>query len=211
MPDAVTPKGNGVLDTCAMARTCGPSTSDLLPPMRLPPAPVPWALRPLHALQRRRHGRVLEPTALWTWRPAAMLGFLSLFGLLRRRRSPVPQMLRALASVRVSQLADCAFCVDLNSALLAGEDGQARLGEVSRWRHSAVFSEEERLVLEYAEAMTATPPEVDDALMDRLKARFEPAAIVELSAVIGLQNMSARFNHALGARAHGFCSLPGAD
>lgn len=179
--------------------------------MRLPPAPAPWYLRPLHALQRRRHGCVLEPTALWTWRPAAMLGFLALFGLLRRRRSPMPAMLRALASVRVSQMADCAFCVDLNSAMLAGEDGQARLGEVSRWRESAAFDDDERLVLEYAEAMTCTPPAVDEALLSRLKARFEPAAIVELSAVIGLQNMSARFNHALGAQAHGFCALPGAD
>lgn len=178
--------------------------------MRLPPAPAPWFLRPLHALQRRRHGRVLEPTALWTWRPTAMLGFLALFGLLRRRRSPMPAMLRALASVRVSQLADCAFCVDLNSALLAGTGGQDRLGEVSRWRDSPVLSDDERLVLEYAEAMTATPPTVDDALVARLKARFEPAALVELTAVIGLQNMSARFNHALGAQAHGFCTLPSA-
>lgn len=177
--------------------------------MRLPEPRPAWYLRPLHAWQRRRHGRLLEPTALWSYRPAAMLGFLGLFGLLRRRRSPVPSLLRALASVRVSQVVDCAFCVDLNGAMLAGEDAAGRLAEVARWRDSPVFDDTERLVLAYAEAMSATPPAVDDALMARLQARFKPEAVVELTAVIGLQNMSARFNNALGAQAHGFCGLPG--
>ena len=193
-----------------MARACGLSNECCTLDMRLPPASPPWYLRPLHALQRRRHGRVLEPTALWTWRPAAMLGFLALFGLLRRKRSPMPALLRALASVRVSQVADCAFCVDLNSAMLAGEGGADRLMAVADWRHSPVFSADERLVLAYAEAMSATPPTVDDALVAQLRARFGDEALVELTAVIGLQNMSARFNHALGAQAHGFCALPGA-
>lgn len=65
----------------------------------------------------------------------------------------------------------------------------------------------ERLALEYAEAMTQTPPVVDDALFERLRAAFSPAAIVELTAGIALQNLSARCNAALGAQAHGFCTI----
>ncbi len=173
--------------------------------MRLPAARPTWFIRPLWWWQQRRHGRVLEPTALWSWRPVAMLGFLGLFGLLRRKRSPLPQRLRALVSVRVSQLVGCAFCIDLNAALMAGDATAPLLAQLADWRDLSGFAAQERLALEYAEAMSATPPTVDDAMMARLQSAFEPAAIVELSAVVALQNMSARFNTALDANAHGFC------
>lgn len=178
--------------------------------MRLPPPAVPWYLWPLLAWQRHRHGRVLEPTAMWAWRPGPLLGFLGLFALLRRRASPVPARLRALASVRVSQVVDCAFCVDLNGALFLRDGDAAELADLAGWRDATRYNDTERLVLEYAEALSATPPAVSDALMARLTATFEPSAIVELTAVVALQNMSARFNNALDARAHGFCALPGA-
>ncbi len=173
--------------------------------MRLPTPRPTWFIRPLWWWQVRRHGSVLEPTALWSWRPVAMLGFLGLFGLLRRKRSPLPQRLRALVSVRVSQVVGCAFCIDLNAALMAGEAAAPLLAQVAQWRASPDFEPQERLALEYAEAMSATPPTVDDDMMARLRAAFEPEAIVELSAVVALQNMSARFNTALDANAHGFC------
>lgn len=176
--------------------------------MRLPPAPVPWYLRPLLAWQRRRHGGVLEPTAMWAWRPAPMFGFLALFALLRRRASPLPARLRALAAVRVSQVVGCDFCVDLNGAHFLRDGSAAELAELAGWRGAARYTDSERLVLEYAEAMTATPPAVGDELMRRLQAVFTPQAIVELTAVLALQNMSARFNHALDTQAHGFCVLP---
>lgn len=177
--------------------------------MRLPQPAVPWYLLPLLAWQRHRHGRVLEPTAMWAWRPAPMLGFLGLFALLRRRASSVPARLRALASVRVSQVVDCAFCVDLNGALFLRDGDPAELADLAAWRAASRYTETERLVLEYAEAMSATPPAVTDALMARLATTFEPPAIVDLTAVVALQNMSARVNNALDARAHGFCALPG--
>lgn len=176
--------------------------------MRLPPPTGRWA-RLLHWLQRRRHGAVLEPTALWSHRPAAHLAFVALFRALRRRKSPVSPRLQALAALRVSQLTTCAFCIDLNAAMLrdAGLSEAAALA-VPDWRASSAFDATERLVLEYAEAMTRCPPDVDDALFARLRERFSPEAIVELTAVIALQNMSARFNAALQAQAHGFCPLP---
>ena len=145
---------------------------------------------------------------MWAWRPAPMLGFLALFSMLRRRASPVPSRLRALASVRVSQVVDCAFCVDLNAALFLRDGDAVELAELAGWRDAARYTDSERLVLEYAEAMSATPPAVSDALMTQLKSAFTPVAIVELTAVVALQNMSARFNNALDARAHGFCVLP---
>ena len=178
--------------------------------MRLPAAPPAWYLRPLHARQRRRHGHVLQPTALWSWRPGAFVAFLALFRAVRRKDAPVGLALRTLAAVRVAQMNRCDFCIDLNTSLLlesGGVDRDKALA-IGRWRDSDAFDATERMVLEYAEAMTATPPAVDDALFARLREAFGPEAIVELTAGIALQNLSARFNAALGAEAEGFCALP---
>lgn len=177
--------------------------------MRLPPTRAAWPLRPLLALQRRRHGAVLEPTALWAYRPRALLAFLALFRALRGRRSPLSASLRSLVSLRVSQLTNCAFCVDMNAALLADSGVTATKAlALADWRKAADFDERERLALEYSEAVTATPPTVSDELFARLRAQFAANAIVELTAVIAFQNLSARFNAALRAEPHGFCAIP---
>ncbi len=83
--------------------------------------------------------------------------------------------------------------------------------EVSSWRESDAFSDDERLVLEYAEGMTATPVQVSDELFERLRARFDEAAIVELTASIAIENYRGRFNHAVGLGSEGFCELPSAN
>jgi AhpD family alkylhydroperoxidase len=180
--------------------------------MRLPPPPPRWTTRLLHTLQRRRYGQVLEPTALWSYRPAAQFAFLTLFRTLRGRRSPLPASLRALVSLRVSQLTTCAFCVDLNASMLrdAGVSEETALA-LPGWRYDPRFGAAERIALAYTEAMTASPPAVDDALFERVRAAFPPEAIVELTAVIAFQNMSARFNAALQAQAYGFCALPATE
>lgn len=61
--------------------------------------------------------------------------------------------------------------------------------------------------------MTSTPVEVPDALFDQLKARFNPAQLVELTAAIAWENYRARFNHAFGIESANFgegavCALP---
>lgn len=175
---------------------------------RLPDTRPAWYLRPWFALQRRRLGAVPEPLRLWARAPRALLAFLALFRALRPRAAAPVARLRALVAVRVSQLLGCAYCIDLNGALLleAGADG-AMLARVAGWREESGFTTDERLALEYAEAVTATPPAVDDALLARLRAAFGDDGVVELTAMIGLQNLSARFNAALGAAPHGFCRL----
>lgn len=72
------------------------------------------------------------------------------------------------------------------------------------WRASVDLSERERLALELAERMTATPPAVENALFDSLSALFEPAEIVEMAAVCAFENYRARLNVALGVEGHGF-------
>lgn len=91
---------------------------------------------------------------------------------------------------------------------MEGDEGEAKLREAANWRASKLFSEEERLALDYAERMTITGERVDDALFVRLKARFSEAQIVELTAAIALENFRSKFNPPLGIAAQGFCLIP---
>ena len=79
---------------------------------------------------------------------------------------------------------------------------------LDRWRDSNLFDADERMVLEYAEAMTRSDLAVDDTLMERLKSRFGDDASVELTGLIAFQNMSSKFNSALAVPSQGFCRLP---
>ncbi len=74
-----------------------------------------------------------------------------------------------------------------------------------------MFTPLERDVMEYAEAMTNTPPTVTDELSARLLDRLGPAAMVELTAHIAFSNLSTRTNVALGIESQGFssaCEVP---
>ena len=66
------------------------------------------------------------------------------------------------------------------------EGGLEKLAEVTTWRDSTLFSEAERLALEYAERITYTDRKVDDALVDELKKHYSDAQIVELTAGLAL-------------------------
>lgn len=83
-----------------------------------------------------------------------------------------------------------------------------KLAEVTAWRESTLFSEAERLALEYAERITYTDRKVDEALVDDLKKHFSEAQIVELTAAIAMENFRSKFNPPLGIEAQGFCVVP---
>jgi alkylhydroperoxidase family enzyme len=89
-----------------------------------------------------------------------------------------------------------------------GDGGEAKLLAVREWRDSPLFSEAERLALEYAECMTITGQSVDDALFARVRQHYDEAQIVELTAAIAFENFRSKFNPTLGIAAQGFCPLP---
>ena len=82
-----------------------------------------------------------------------------------------------------------------------------KIREVPAWRESPRFSEMERVALEYAEAMTITGQRVGDELFARLRALFDEAQIVELTAAVALENFRSKFNVPLGVEAQGFCVI----
>jgi alkylhydroperoxidase family enzyme len=86
--------------------------------------------------------------------------------------------------------------------------GEAKLKEVTSWRQSTLFSEAERVALEYAERVTITTEHPDDELFERLKRHFTEAQLVELTAAIAFENFRSKFNPSLGIEAQGFCLIP---
>jgi alkylhydroperoxidase family enzyme len=80
---------------------------------------------------------------------------------------------------------------------------------VPRWRESDVFTPLERDVLEYAEAMTHTPPTVTDELSAKLLGELGAPAMVELTAWIAVANLFTRTNASLGIEAQGFAAACG--
>lgn len=170
-------------------------------------AALPWYLRPLFWLQKRRWGQVLVPALTWARVPSFYLALAAFYAAIERKGSPLEPSLRSLVQSRVSQLDDCAFCIDLNSMLAAERAGSLEKAlAVSEWRQNALYSPRERLALEYAEAVTAS--RVNDVLAHRVTAEFGENTMVELTGLIAFQNMSAKFNAALDIPAQGFCRMP---
>lgn len=171
-------------------------------------AEYPWFIRLFFWKQKRTYGKVLEPGLLWGRSPWAFATVAMLYGALNRDASPLSPALRSLVTVRVSQINHCAFCVDINSATLlkrgVTEDKVLALPE---WRSSGLYSDDERLALDYAEAMTIAEPGVSDDLRRRLKARWDDDTIVELTGLIAFQNLSSKFNAALDVPPQGFCMI----
>ena len=174
-----------------------------------PPNRYPWFVRLFFWKQKRTYGQVLDPGLLWGRTPWVFAAMALLYGAINRRRSPIEPPLRSLVTVRVSQINHCAFCVDINAATLIkrGAD-MAKIDALADWRDSPLFSERERLALDYAEAMTDSGRRVDDALFARLRQTFDEDAIVELTGLVAFQNLSSKFNSALDVPPQGFCQIP---
>jgi AhpD family alkylhydroperoxidase len=180
--------------------------------MRIAAKPLnryPWYLRPFFWSQQHKYGAVLDSALLWARAPRLFLGVATLYGMIDRRTSPIEPALRSLITVRVSQINHCSFCVDLNSATLLKRGASAEKVEaLDRWRDSNLFDARERTALEYTEAITYSDRGVDDDLMARLKQHFDDDAVVELTGLVAFQNLSSKFNAALGVAPQGFCRLP---
>jgi alkylhydroperoxidase family enzyme len=158
---------------------------------------------------RKKLGHVPEQLGVMWHNPAVLRAFL---GLSRKTESwhACDRQLKSFAHMATVAMVGCRFCLDFGYFQAHNEKlDLAKARELPRWRESSLFTSLERDVLEYAEAMTQTPPEVSDELSARLLKQLGAAALVELTAVIGFANVASRTNVALGIEAEGFASACG--
>lgn len=122
------------------------------------------------------------------------------------------QQLKYLAVMATAVAIECSWCMDFgyHESHSAGLD-MAKIEAVPHWRSSSVFSPPERRVLEYAEAMTVTPPTVTDDMTEALRQDLGDDGLVELTMMVCVENLRSRFNAALGMQSQGFsesCRIP---
>ncbi len=155
-------------------------------------------------MSRKMLGDVAEPVEV-AWHNRKVLNFSFSIGRKAQKWDQCDESLKSFAHMAVASLVGCSFCLDLGYFQAHNEGlDLAKAREVPRWRESGVFTPLERDVMEYAEAMTHTPPTVTDELSARLLAVLGPAALVELTAVIALANLYTRSNTALGITSQEF-------
>ncbi|MFC7362765.1 carboxymuconolactone decarboxylase family protein [Nocardioides astragali] len=120
--------------------------------------------------------------------------------------------LKTYAEMASAGVIGCSWCMDFGyfMAHTKGLD-EAKVREVPRWRDSDVFTDLEREVMAYAEAMTVTPPTVIDEMVAHLDEQLGHAAMVELTMMVAIENERSRFNSAMGLASQGYsdvCELP---
>ena len=155
-------------------------------------------------MSRKMMGDVPEPVEV-AWHNRKVLNFSFRVGRQAQKWDQCDENLKSFAHMAVASLIGCSFCLVLGyfQAYNEGLD-LTKAREVPRWRESVVFTSLEREVMEYAEAMSQTPPTVTDEMSARLLGQLGAPALVELTAFVGLANLYTRTNTAFGIESQGF-------
>jgi alkylhydroperoxidase family enzyme len=153
---------------------------------------------------RRSYGVVAEPLAAMGHHPRVLLTDARFETSLARWKRLDPT-LKALAVMASAVSIGCSWCVDFGYWISTQEGvDPVKLRDVPQWRDSDVYTDLERQVMAYAEAVTATPPTVTDEMVAALRQELDDAALVELTMMVAVENVRSRFNSSLGLTSQGF-------
>lgn len=185
-----------------------PSTSKF----RIPKAPITGVYgAAMRTYARRKWGEIPDNGYVYFHNKPVMKAVLGLEKKVGGWKALDPS-LHSYATMATAGVIGCSWCLDFGY-FLAHDEGLDldKVRQVPRWRESDAFTPLERRVMAYAEAMTATPPEVTDEMVEELRADLGDPAMVELTQLIALENMRSRFNSAAGLSSQGYsdvCELP---
>jgi AhpD family alkylhydroperoxidase len=179
---------------------------------RIQPAPITGVFGAIvKRFSKKMLGEVPEPLGVYFHNRPVLKAFLSVSGK-SQKWSACDEDLKSFAHMAVAAQVGCSWCLDFGYFHAHNEGlDETKASEVPRWRESAAFTALERDVMEYAEAMTVTPPQVTDELSDRLLDQLGAPAMVELTGTVAFANLTTRANTALGIESQGFskaCALP---
>ena len=183
----------------------------------LPPQKANLMTRLMYRYAKRRFGEVPEPFAVNAHHPGLLMAGAIHETALQKASTKLPANVRELAVYWTARTIGCSWCVDFGSMLirLDGLDVE-RLKEIDDYATSPRYTDDERAAIAYADAMTRDPHTVTDEQVADLRRRFGDAGVIELTYQIGVENMRARMNTALGITEQGFssgdaCRVPWAD
>jgi alkylhydroperoxidase family enzyme len=149
------------------------------------------------------HGSGIEPVQVWAHQPRMMSG-MGKFQRAVRKGNTVDERLKYLVELKGAQMIGCEFCVDLGSQICRNSGlSDEELLALPRYRQSELFTEPEKLALDYTVGVMRTPVEVTDELFARVKEHFSDKQLVEITALLTVVNLD-RFNAAFGIGSAGF-------
>jgi alkylhydroperoxidase family enzyme len=150
-----------------------------------------------------QRGAGIEPMEIWAYAPKMMIG-MGRFNQAVRKGKSVDERIRNLIELKGAQMIGCEYCVDLGSQICRNSGlRDEELLAIPNYRTSELFSDREKVALDYAVAVMRTPVEVTDELFKRVQAHFSDQQIVEMTALSTLVNLD-RLNAAFGIRSAGF-------
>jgi len=163
--------------------------------------------RAMYRIAKRRYGQVPEPFTIAAHHSRLLVASAVHETMLERASRRLPVSVRELAVLWTARKIGCSWCVDFGSMLqrLDGLDVD-RLKYIDDYASSPLYSDDERAAIAYADAMTVDPHTVTDEQVADLRARFGDDGVFELTYQIGVENMRARMNTALGITEQGFSS-----
>jgi 4-carboxymuconolactone decarboxylase len=185
-----------------MARIQGISQEDARPVVKL-------VYRFMRRGMKRMTGRPpargsgIEPVEVWAHQPKMMSG-MGKFQQAVRKGNSVDERLKYLVELKGAQMIGCEYCVDLGSQICRNSGfSDDELLALPRYRDSDLFTEREKLALDYTVAVMHTPVDLSDELFARVKEHFSDEQLVEITALLTLVNLD-RFNAAFGIGSAGF-------
>ncbi|MFZ0089293.1 MAG: carboxymuconolactone decarboxylase family protein [Solirubrobacteraceae bacterium] len=185
-----------------MARIQGVSKTKAGPMVRLVYKLGPRMMKKLTGREPQT-GSGLEPIEIWAYQPKMMMG-MGKFNQAVRKGKTVDERLKNLVELKGAQMVGCEYCVDLGSQICRHSGlSENELLSLPRYRQSDLFTEREKLALDYTVAVMRTPVEVTDDLFAHMKEHFSDEQLVEITARLTVVNLD-RFNVAFGIGSAGF-------
>ena len=131
-------------------------------------------------------------------RPRLVKAFAALNGAVMDPAGEVDLGFRRLIGHVASRAAGCLYCM-AHTALGAKNFGvdDARLAAIWDYRTSPLFSEAERVALDFALAAASQPNDVSDELFAQLRAHWTDGQIVEILGVVAMFGFLNRWNDSL--------------
>jgi alkylhydroperoxidase family enzyme len=140
------------------------------------------------------------PNSLLTMqrKPAIVEGFDYLTQKVMQECDDVDPGFKRLAAHMASSAAGCQYC-EAHSLIAADihDVSQAKIDELWEYNESDLYSEKERVGLDFALAAGSVPNEVDEEVMARMREHWTDDEIVELLAAISLYGFLNRWNDSM--------------
>lgn len=177
--------------------------------MRLEPIEHPQSLKMKMAyfFARRKFGKVITPMKVVTARVPQSARVSYEIAKLMEHGFSLDKGLQALLHIRISQVNQCDFCIDIGTAFALSQGGSAdKIAKLDAYRTDPAFTPAERAALAYVEEVSQTKT-ASDATFAELRRHFSDAQIAEITLLNAFENFYNLTNRPLGIESDNLCAL----